>query len=67
MAPERRRFRPHVTLFRVRGRQDASRTIAAMNASRLGPATCHAFGLFQSILRPEGALYAPLGLFPLRA
>ncbi|MCT4555008.1 MAG: RNA 2',3'-cyclic phosphodiesterase [Pelagimonas sp.] len=66
ITPERRRFRPHVTLFRIRGKQDARRTIAALNATRLGPATCHGFGLFQSTLRPDGAVYEPLGLFPLR-
>ncbi len=62
---ERRRFRPHVTLARLRGSLDPGPAVLSLQDQRAGPFTCHAFGLFQSILRPEGAEYDALALYPL--
>ena len=59
--PERRPFRPHVTLGRWR---DRIRRPAAppldLGATRLGPVI-----LFKSDLRPRGAVHTPLRTFPL--
>ncbi|WP_095588793.1 RNA 2',3'-cyclic phosphodiesterase [Actibacterium ureilyticum] len=67
---ERRRFVPHVTLARL-GKARAS---AALNdvvlSHRLTPFgafRAHGFTLYQSDLRPEGAVYTPLASYPLRS
>lgn len=60
LARERRRFRPHVTLGRFRGR--ASRP--ELTTPALPPARFEALTLFRSELRPGGAVYTPLARLP---
>lgn len=67
---ERRRFVPHVTLARL-GKARAS---AALNdvvlhhgLTPFGAFRAHGFTLYQSDLRPGGAVYTPLASYPLRS
>jgi 2'-5' RNA ligase len=67
---ERRRFTAHLTLARVRERQtvDPERLVAAMeslNALASPPFSAGELTLFQSELRPGGAVYTPLRRAPL--
>jgi 2'-5' RNA ligase len=67
---ERRRFTAHLTLARVRERQtvDPERLVAAMeslNALASPPFAAEELALFQSDLRPGGAVYTPLRRAPL--
>ncbi|HEM46883.1 MAG TPA: RNA 2',3'-cyclic phosphodiesterase, partial [Alphaproteobacteria bacterium] len=63
--PEPRRFRPHVTLGRVRGRLPADAAATdALDGMRL---TLDVVVLFRSELRPEGARHTALARFPLAA
>jgi len=65
LAPEPRRFRPHVTLGRVRGRLPADAAATdALDGMRL---TLDVVVLFRSELRPEGARHTALARFPLAA
>ncbi|MBW1988795.1 MAG: RNA 2',3'-cyclic phosphodiesterase [Deltaproteobacteria bacterium] len=60
---EPRRFHPHLTLGRARGRMDPNRTVAAVDScTGLGsePFTVDRFVLYQSDLLPEGARHTPL-------
>lgn len=65
LTPERRRFRPHVTLVRQRAGTDAGKTIAALAGQHPGPARCVSFGLYASHLSPDGAWYDALATYPL--
>lgn len=68
---EERGFSPHLTLGRVRNDasptdlQTLSSALTSMQAGDLGSMTAGSFTLFQSDLRPQGALYTPLAHFPL--
>lgn len=62
-ARDKRRFRGHLTLGRVKGRLDTHRFMKAME--ELGPFETGSFcvesvALFQSTLRPQGAVYSKL-------
>lgn len=61
----RRRFRPHVTLMRTRDKDVAGRALAAMPPGGAGPFPCEAFGLFSSVLHPDGARYEERARYPL--
>lgn len=67
----RRRFRPHVTLMRRRGRlrpNQADRLaawIAAHAPPRLPPAEADEMTLYASHLGPHGAVHEPLASYPL--
>ncbi len=63
--PDRRRFRPHVTLARLKGHADASPAIAALQGQKLGPFRCDRFGLYASTLRRDGAVHEALAFYPL--
>lgn len=65
LAPERRRFRPHVTLTRLPGRADASGCLQALLGARLGPFLLDRVVLFSSVLHPDGAIHEPLMTCPL--
>ncbi|KHQ52521.1 RNA 2',3'-cyclic phosphodiesterase [Mameliella alba] len=65
VAPERRRFRPHVTLARLRGQADASPLLAVLASASIGPFACNSFGLFASTLHQDGALHEELARYPL--
>jgi 2'-5' RNA ligase len=67
-APEARPFKAHLTLGRVKGRIRPAELLAALQA--LGQWTSPAFRVesvtvFQSDLRPGGAVYTPLDVVPL--
>ncbi|MBY6159368.1 RNA 2',3'-cyclic phosphodiesterase [Mameliella alba] len=62
---ERRRFRPHVTLSRLRGHADAGPVLAVLAAAMVGPFDCAAFSLFASHLHPDGAIHEELARYPL--
>jgi 2'-5' RNA ligase len=62
LAPERRRFAPHVTLARLDGTADPSRVMAwvqAHNLFRTKPITMAHFTLFSSRLGKEQSAYTP--------
>ncbi len=63
LEPESRRFRPHLTLGRLRGRPDASIRIASTAA--LPDLEVDAVTLYRSHLDREGARYAALSRWPL--
>jgi RNA 2',3'-cyclic 3'-phosphodiesterase len=61
-APEERPFQPHLTLGRVRGKSNLQ---PLLDYIKIGSTVERAFGVkefnvYQSILRPQGALYAVL-------
>ncbi|MEM8732466.1 MAG: RNA 2',3'-cyclic phosphodiesterase [Pseudomonadota bacterium] len=67
---ERRRFRPHVTLARFgrTARADPmalSAFLADHGGFHLPETRFHAMGLYASTLRPDGAEYQALGIYPL--
>ena len=63
--PERRRFRPHVTLARLKGHSDASPLIRALTGVTLGPYLCTAFALYASTLHRDGAIHEELARYTL--
>ena len=63
--PDRRRFRPHVTLARLSGGRDPAPALAALTGITLGPSKPHGFSLVQSTLHPDGALHETLATYPL--
>lgn len=69
LAPEARRFVPHVTLVRLKGRREdagpLARFLAARGAGSAPPVRAVAFSLMSSWLRPEGAVYEELARYPL--
>ena len=61
IAPEERKFSPHVTLARLRG-APRDRVITFLSAHALyasGPFDVNAFILYSSTLTPNGSLYRP--------
>jgi len=68
-APEKRSFRPHLTIGRWRnfdGQWELlQREIQRWGQYDFGETRVEEVVLFQSILRPEGAVYSPLRLIPL--
>jgi len=59
--PGRERFRPHVTVARMRPGSQRARTLPPTPALRFAPA---AATLFRSTLEPDGARYEPLASIP---
>ncbi len=66
---ERRPFRPHVTIGRVKGPRGLEDVMAAMDRIEVPAQSVEvtAFSLYQSTLRPEGAKYDELARFTLPA
>jgi len=67
-APETRPFRPHLTLARIREPQAVRGLNEALEGQAdfsAGQFNVHELILFQSRLRPEGAVYTKLAAFPL--
>jgi 2'-5' RNA ligase len=61
--PEKRKFTPHLTLGRVRssqGREALSRSLTTVTLPEFPEFQVGHLILFQSLLRPQGALYTPL-------
>ncbi|MEQ8587194.1 MAG: RNA 2',3'-cyclic phosphodiesterase [Thalassobaculaceae bacterium] len=68
VAPEPRRFTPHVTLARFPKSVEADRVgrwLASAPPPEIPPFTVDAVTLYRSRLRPEGPRYEPLHRFPL--
>jgi 2'-5' RNA ligase len=69
LSPEARRFVPHVTLARLKGRREDAGPLARFLGERGGgtvlPVRAVAFSLMSSRLRPEGAEYEELARYPL--
>ena len=68
VAPERRRWTPHITLGRVKDARRCPRMeqiAAALPDQDFGEVCVGSFVLMQSELRPTGALYTPLHRFAL--
>lgn len=63
---EKKPFRPHLTLGRVRrpGPGDWNTVLDAAGAAEWPPFTVTRFILWQSTLAPEGAIHTPLAEFP---
>jgi len=62
--PEEREFTPHLTLGRVRSLRGWERLLAVVKEyeyTRFGESTVDQVTLYQSELRPDGAVYSPLG------
>jgi 2'-5' RNA ligase len=65
--PEDREFTPHLTLGRIRSSRGWDRVFALMKAHEhtlFGKSTIEKVTLYQSILRPDGAIYTALGSIP---
>jgi 2'-5' RNA ligase len=61
LEPERRAYRPHITLARLpRSAGPIGGWLAEHGTLRAGPWEAGGFTLFESLLRPEGAHYSPL-------
>jgi 2'-5' RNA ligase len=69
LSPEARRFVPHVTLARLKGRREDAGPLARFMSERGGgtvpPVRAVAFSLMSSRLRHEGAEYEELARYPL--
>jgi 2'-5' RNA ligase len=65
-APERRPFRPHLTLARAR-RGERPTVPDGDSVGALGDVEAHEVVLFRSRLSPQGATYDPIEIFPLTA
>lgn len=67
--PEEREFTPHLTLGRVRSLRGWDRVLVVVKQyeqAHFGESVVDQVTLYQSTLRPEGAVYSPLGTIPLR-
>jgi 2'-5' RNA ligase len=65
-APERRPFRPHLTLARAR-RGERPTVPDGDSVGALGEVEAQEVVLFRSRLSPQGAAYDPIEIFPLAA
>lgn len=66
--PEEREFIPHLTLGRVHSLRGWERVLAVIKEyehAHFGESTVEQVTLYQSELRPDGAIYSPLGSVPL--
>jgi RNA 2',3'-cyclic 3'-phosphodiesterase len=67
--PEEREFTPHLTLGRVRSLRGWEHVLAVVKEyqqTHFGESTVDQVTLYQSELRPDGAVYSPLGSVPLQ-
>ncbi|HEV8715891.1 MAG TPA: RNA 2',3'-cyclic phosphodiesterase, partial [Candidatus Binatia bacterium] len=67
--PEERELTPHLTLGRVRSLRGWEHVLAVVKEyeqTRFGESTVDQVTLYQSELRPDGAVYSPLGSVPLQ-
>jgi 2'-5' RNA ligase len=68
-APEKRAFRPHITLARVRGRRgwkQLEERLRAHAAAEFGASPVVSVVVYRSDLRPGGSVYTPLCTIPFR-
>jgi 2'-5' RNA ligase len=64
--PDRRAFHPHITLARLgRSYGPADGFLARSGTVSTAPFRLDAFGLYESRLTPEGAVYTELEAYPL--
>jgi len=68
LAPEKQKFKPHVTLTRSRRRGDSrlQEFMAQHSLFQAGPFAVEGFMLFSSFLSHNGAIYTPERLYPLK-
>ena len=67
IAPETRKFSPHVTLARLNASCGPSAPFLARHAGlSLGPWRVDDYILYESHLRPQGSLYEPVVTYPCR-
>jgi 2'-5' RNA ligase len=67
--PEEREFNPHLTLGRVRSPRGWDRVLTVLKEHEhalFGESIVDQVTLYQSNLRPDGAVYTPLGSVPFR-
>jgi RNA 2',3'-cyclic 3'-phosphodiesterase len=67
--PEEREFKPHLTIGRVRSLRGWEKVFAVAKRyehTEFGESVIEHLTLYQSDLRPDGAVYHPLGTVPLR-
>jgi len=67
--PEERSFSPHLTLGRVRSLRGWEQVLAVVRKHeqvQFGESVIDHVTLYQSTLRPDGAVYSPLGTVPLQ-
>jgi RNA 2',3'-cyclic 3'-phosphodiesterase len=67
--PEERDFTPHLTLGRVRSLRGWERVLPVVKEyeqTYFGESAVDQVILYQSELRPDGAIYSPLGSIPLQ-
>lgn len=66
LAPERRAYRPHITLARLRrGSGDVAGLMASAGGITSGPFAVDHFALFESELTPHGSIYSLIERYPL--
>jgi 2'-5' RNA ligase len=66
LAPERRAYHPHITLARFgRGVVNLHDFLAANGGAAGEPFTVSSFGLYESVLTPDGAVYSQVERYPL--
>ncbi len=68
IAPQKRRYVPHVSLGRVKDRRrcpTVGELAGLLDAQQFGRVQVDSFVLMMSALRPTGALYTPIHRFPL--
>jgi 2'-5' RNA ligase len=64
-APEKRAFAPHLTFARIRNPSGEYRSLESELKERdFGVSTIEAMALYQSVLKPSGAVYHRLKQFP---
>ncbi|HVP85301.1 MAG TPA: RNA 2',3'-cyclic phosphodiesterase [Rhizomicrobium sp.] len=68
LPPEERKYRPHITLARLRGTPPGAVMdfLADHGLYASGPFEARAFTLFSSHLSPNGSIYTPERVYPLR-
>ena len=66
-ARELRRFHPHITLGRIKGRKNLRTLLSSIETITLGsqPVELHEILLMKSELRPNGSIYSTVASFPL--
>jgi len=66
LAPETRAYLPHITLARLNRHSGPVRDfVAARGGLASPPFSINAFGLFESVLAPEGAVYTEIARYAL--
>ena len=65
LEPERRVYSPHITLARLKRGSGPVRAFLEQPVARMAPFPVDSFGLYESQLTPEGAVYSLIERYPL--